>query len=102
MINFALANGKVPDIIWCSSAVGLTTKQKVDVFCAAVRYRAIVFAAPLCFVSGLCPAKCGEPFLLWRWILPAPRCQPIPASFEGVFRLSREGARNIQQEETQE
>ena len=28
VINFALANGKLPDIIWCSSAVGLTTEAK--------------------------------------------------------------------------
>jgi hypothetical protein len=40
----------------------------VDGFCVGSRYRAFVFAAPLGFVAGHCPPKCGEPFPLSRCV----------------------------------
>src|SRR5260370_42229857 len=52
--NLALANRNLPAIIWCfASRTRLASEQsRIDVSVSAVRYRALVFAAPQYFVAG--------------------------------------------------
>src|ERR1035437_6542643 len=72
VLNFALANGNLPAIIFCSSSVpgwrvgsridvavsatssvpGWRVGSRIDVAVSAVGYRAFVFAAPPYFVAG--------------------------------------------------
>ncbi len=56
--NFALANSDLPAIIWCFASRISLAISKIDVSVPAVRYRALVFAAPQYFVAGYCPPKC--------------------------------------------
>jgi hypothetical protein len=50
--NFALANSDLPAIIWCFASRISLAISKIDVSVPAVRYRALVFAAPRYFVAG--------------------------------------------------
>jgi hypothetical protein len=63
--NFALANRNLPDIIWCFARQTGGRSSSIDVSVLAVRYRALVFAAPQCFVADTRPAE--MPGSRFRW-----------------------------------
>jgi len=56
----ALANRKLPAIIWCFvNRIRLAMSSRIDVSVSAVGYRAFVFAASRHFVAGNRSTKCG-------------------------------------------
>jgi hypothetical protein len=55
--NLALANWYLPAIIWCFACRTRLASSKIDVSVSAVRYRALVFAAPRYFVAGNRPTE---------------------------------------------
>jgi hypothetical protein len=71
--NFALANRNLPAIIWCFARQTGWRTSKIDVSVLAVRYRALVFAAPQCFVAGTRPAEMPGSRFRWRAIARARR-----------------------------
>src|ERR1035438_4520892 len=66
--NSALANRNLPDIILCFARQTGWRSGSIDVSVLAVRYRALVFAAPQCFVAGTRPAEMPGSCFRWRAI----------------------------------